>query len=138
MPAAIAINSVDATGATVNVTGFITLSGNYPTGGDPLNFALATADPSYVGMLAAVESSTLLDIDVWSMAGSSINGSNSTGYQPVSTKAGTPSIISPATGCKLKCAALNASPTTEHSAGAYESQYTGDTIAFMAVFTKNL
>ena len=138
MPAAIAINSVDATGATLNVTGFITLSGNYPTGGDPLNFALATADPSYVGMLAAVESSTLLNIDVWSMTGSAIHAGNSTGYNPVCTKAGTPSIISPSTGVKLKCAALGSSPTTEHSAAAYESQYTGDTIAFMAVFTKNL
>jgi hypothetical protein len=136
MAALIQINSVDGSGGCIYVTGFIVLSGSYTTNGDPLNFALATADPTYVGPLPAVESSGLLNMDVWSMAGSQI-GANYTDYDVNCTKAGTPPIISPSTGAKLKCAAL-ATPGTEHSAGAYESQYTGDTIAFMAVFTKNL
>lgn len=136
MAAQIQINSVDATGQNVVVTGFIVLTGNYPTNGDPLNFALAIADPTYVGMLPAVESSGLLNIDAWSMAGSQI-GANFTDYDVSCTKAGSPPIISPVTGAKLKCAAL-ATPGTEHSAGAYESQYLNDLIAFMAVFTKNI
>jgi len=136
MAAQVQINNVDATGACVAVTGFIVLSGNYPTGGDPLNFAAAVADPSFVGMLAGIASSALLNLDVWSMGGSQI-GPNYTDYDTVCVKAGSPAIISPATGAKLKVAVL-ATPATEHAAAAYESQYTGDIIAFMAVFTKNL
>jgi hypothetical protein len=136
MPAAIQINNVDAATQSIYVTGFIVLSGSYATGGDALNFATATADPSFIGMLPAVESLSCLQMDAWSMNGANINGANSVAYSIVATKAGTPSIINPSTGLKLKVAALNASPSTEHSAASYESQYTGDTIAFMAVFAK--
>jgi hypothetical protein len=136
MPAAIQINNVEGSGQNIKVTGFIVLSGNYPTGGDTLNFAAATADPSFAGILPAAISLMLINIDVQSMGGSTINGASSTNYCPVCTKAGTPSIINPATGVKLKVGALGASPTTEHAAAAYESQYTGDIIGFMAVFAK--
>jgi hypothetical protein len=136
MAAQVQINNVDATGACIAVTGFIILSGNYVVGGDPLNFATAIADPSFIGMLAGIESSALLNLDVWSMGGSQI-GANYTDYDVACTKAGSPAIISPATGAKLKVAAL-ATPATEHAAAAYESQYTGDIIAFMAIFTKNI
>lgn len=140
MPAQVLITSIDNLGANLKVTGFITLSGNYPTGGDPLNFTAsgvlpAGVDPSFVGMVPAIESSNLLQVDVGSMGGAQI-GANALGYDPACTRAGTPATISPATGTKLKCAALGAS--TEHAAGAYESQYTGDLVAFSAVFTKNL
>ena len=143
MAAQIQINNVEASGQAIYVCGFIVLSGNYPTGGDPLNFTgratlPAIADPSFVGLLAAVESSGLLNVDVWSVAASGLNGANSTGYTTATTKAGSPAIISPATGVKLQVAALSATPTTQHAAAGYESQYTGDTIAFMAVFTKLL
>lgn len=141
--AQVQINNVDATGACVAVTGYIVLSGNYVTGGDPLNFTgsgtlPAIADPSFVGILAAIESSGLLNLDVWSMGGSMIGGSNSTDYDVNCTKSGSPAIISPQTGAKLKVGALGATPTTEHAANGYESQYTGDIVAFMAIFTKNL
>jgi hypothetical protein len=138
MPAQVQINNVDATGACIAVTGFIVLSGNYPPGGDPLNFAAAIADPSFAGMLAGVESSGLLNVDVWSMGGSMIGGASSTDYDVVCVKTGNPAIISPATGAKLKVGTLGTTPTTEHAAAAYEAQYTGDIIAFMAVFTKNI
>jgi hypothetical protein len=36
----------------------------------------------------------------------------------------------------LKVAALSATPSSEHAAAAYESQYLTDVIMFMAVFTK--
>ena len=138
MPAQVQINNVEASGQAIYVSGFIVLSGNYPTGGDPLNFATAVQDPSFIGLLAGIESAAVLNVDVWSMGGSGLNGANSTNYQIVATKTGSPAMINPATGVKLKVAALSATPSTEHSAGAYESQYTSDTIAFMAVFTKNL
>lgn len=138
MAAQVQINNVDASGSSIKVSGFIVLSGNYPSGGDVLNFAAATADLSFEGILPAIISSSLLTLLVDSMGGSAIAGSSSTNYSPACTKTGTPATINPATGVKLKCAALGASPTTEHSAGAYESQYTGDIVAFRAVFTKNL
>jgi hypothetical protein len=34
MPAAIQINNVEGSGQNIKLTGFIVLSGNYPTGGD--------------------------------------------------------------------------------------------------------
>jgi hypothetical protein len=136
MAAVVQINNVDAGAQSLYVTGFIILSGNYPTGGDVLNFATALADPSFVGLVPSVISFSCLNMDVWSMNGSSINGANSTGYTSVVTRAGTPATINPATGIKLKVAALSATPSTEHAAASYEAQYTGDVIAFMAEFTK--
>lgn len=143
MPAQVQINNVDASAQSIYVTGFIVLSGTYPTGGDPLNFTgggtlPATQDPSFVGLLAALESTSILNVDVWSMNGSTINGASSTNYSPVVTKSGTPATINPATGVKLKTAALSATPSTEHSNIGYESQYTGDILAFMCVATKLL
>jgi hypothetical protein len=143
MSAQVQINNIEASGQAIYVSGFIVLSGTYPTGGDPLNFSgsgtlPAIADPSFVGLLPGVESSGLLNLDVWSMAASGFAGANSTAYQTLCTKAGSPAIISPATGVKLQVAALSATPTTQHAAASYESQYTSDIIAFMAVFTKNL
>lgn len=143
MPAQIQINNVEASGQAIYVSGFIVLTGNYPTGGDPLNFTAGgtlpvIADPSFVGLLPAIESSNLLNIDVWSINASALAGSNSTNYQCVATKSGSPATINPQTGVKLQVAALSATPSTQHSAGAYESQYLNDIICFMAVFTKNL
>lgn len=140
MSAQVQINNINAIGGAITISGFIVLSGTYPTGGDPLNFSgngtlPVTADPSFVGMVAAVESSALLNLDVWSMGGSSIAAS-ATGYNVVCTKTGTPSLINPQTGVKLKVAALGAS--TEHAASSYEAGYTGDIVAFQATFTKML
>lgn len=138
MSAQVQINNVQASGQNIQVTGFIVLSGTYPPGGDPLNFTgsgtlPATADPSFVGLIAAVESGALLNLDIWSMSGTSIAASIA-GYSPACTKTGTPSLINPQTGAKLKVSALGA--TTEHAAATYEATYTGDIIAFQATFTK--
>ena len=138
MAATVQISAVQPAGDAFEVAGFIVLSGTYPTGGDPLNFAAAVADPSFIGLLPAFIGSAVLQADVWSMNGATINGGNSVNYDVVVTKTGTPAMINPATGVKLKVAALGSSPTTEHSAAAYESQYTGDIIAFQAVFTRLL
>lgn len=138
MPAQIQINNIDASGGSIKVTGIIVLSGNYPTGGDTLNFATATADPTFIGLLASLISSSILNLDVYSMSGQQIAGSSSIAYDPVLTRAGTPLVCNPATGAKLKCSAVGTSQTTEHSAASYESQYTGDLTGFTAVFQKLL
>lgn len=140
MPAQVSLQTVDALGAEIYVSFNVVLSGNYPTGGDPLNFTSgaplpATQDPAYIGLVAAVESSTGLQCDAWSQSGGSINGANSTNYciNKVSTN--------PNGGFKLKCAALVAQGTAkdaEHAAGAYEAAYTGDNITGFAIFTKML
>lgn len=137
MPAQVSLQTIDALGAEIYVSFNVTLSGNYPTGGDPLNFSAggtlpATQDPSFIGLLAAVESSQLLQFDVWDQSGAAINGANSINVAAVRASA------NPATGAKIKCGALAASPTTEHAAAAYESQYTGASITGFAIFTKLL
>jgi hypothetical protein len=136
MPVAVNINSVEASGGNITLTGFLVLSGTYPTGGDTVNLAAPSVDPSFVGQVPYSPSSVVLNFDVWSGGGANINGANSVAYGAVLTKTGTPAVVNPATGVKLKVAALNASPSTEHANSSYESQYTGDTVQFMAVLTK--
>lgn len=135
MSAQVQITNVDAAAQSLYVTFNVVLTGNYPTGGDVLNFATATPDPQFVGLAPTVESSSLLNIDVWGQGGGSI-GSNQTNYCCAVTKAGTPAVINPATGIKLKVGALGA--FTEHAAAGYESQYLNDIVTGMAVFTKLL
>lgn len=144
MPAQVNITNVDAYGQSIYITFNVVLSGAYTVGGDTLNFTGSGTlpvgvDPQFVGLLPAVESSSCLNADVWSQGGGSIGAANQTLYNIVLTKTGTPSIISPATGIKIKVAAL-ATPSTpaEHAGSSYESQYTGDFITGMAVFTKLL
>lgn len=136
MPAQIQITNVDAGSQSIYVTFNIVLTGNYPTGGDPLDFTAAIQDPQFQGLLPAVEGSSCLNIDVWGMGGGAIAASNQTNYDAVVTKTGTPAVISPKTGIKLKVAGLGV--FTEHAAGAYESQYLTDLLTGMAVFTKLL
>jgi hypothetical protein len=138
MPIAVAINSIEASGDNITITGFLTLSGTYPTGGDTVNLTTATADPSFVGLIPAAPSSVVLNFDVWSGNASGINGANSTNYAVLLTKTGTPAVVSPATGVKIQVAALSATPSTQHANSSYESQYTGDTVQFMAILTKML
>lgn len=129
MPSVVSITGIDTLGALLWVIFNVTTSGNYTTavGGDVLNFTSSGAnpvvqDPAYIGMLAAVESSQLLQLDVWSQGGNLINQ-----YVPnvVST--------SPASGGKYKIGA-NSSFGTELGTGAYPA----DKIAGCAVFTRML
>jgi len=138
MPAQVSLQTVDALGAEIYVSFNVALSGNYVVGGDPLNFTSggvlpATQDPAYIGLLAAVESSQLLQLDVWDQSGNAINGANTINVAAV--KAST----SPATGAKIKVAALAAQGTAkdaEHTASAYEAAYTGAQITGFAIFSK--
>jgi hypothetical protein len=140
MPAQVSLQTVDALGAEIYVTFNVALSGNYPVGGDPLNFTSggtlpATQDPAYIGLLAAVESSQLLQLDVWDQSGNAINGANTINVAAVKSS------TSPATGGKIKVAALQSQGTSkdaEHAASAYEAAYTGASITGFAVFSKLL
>lgn len=138
--AQVSLQTVDALGAEIYVSFNVALSGNYVTGGDPMNFTSggtlpATQDAAYIGLVAAVESSQLLQLDVWDQSGAQIAGANSINVAAV--KSGT----SPATGSKIKVAALQAQGTAkdaEHAANAYEAAYTGASITGFAIFTKLL
>jgi hypothetical protein len=122
------ISSIDAAGQTIYVTFNLSLvqAGGYTTnvGGDAINFATAGQDPSFIGMLAAVESSQLVNIDMWSMGGNVARS-----YFP--NKVG----VSPATGAKLK---IGGAFGAELGTGAYPSDVIADTVTGMAVFTHML
>jgi len=141
MAAQVSIQAVDAAGQNIYVVFKVTLSGNYPTGGDPLNFTSGgtlpvTQDAAFVGLVAAVESSGLIQVFVESQNRGFINGGNTVNYSPVVTL-GANNLINPQNGVKLVCGVLN-TYGTEHSAGAYEAAYTGDIITGYALFTKLL
>ena len=131
MAAQVTLQTIDALGAEIYVSFNIACSGNYPTGGDPLNFTSggtlpATQDPAYIGMVAAVESSQLLQLDVWTQGGNLAR-------DYVANKVST----SPATGAKIKMNTAKGS-TTELAAGAYPGDVTADSITGFAIFTKML
>lgn len=134
MPAQVSLQTVDALGAEIYVSFNVAFSGNYPTGGDPLNFTAGgtlpvTQDPAFIGLVAAIESTNLLQVDVWSQGGNLARG-----YVPAVTKVA--NVINPATGVKVK---INSGLFgTELSAGAYPGDVTGDQVTGFAIFTKLL
>jgi hypothetical protein len=71
MSIAVAISYVAPVGNGQIRVGFnMTLSGNYVPGGDTINFATATQDPAFVGMVAAVEAlGAPISMDVWDAGG---------------------------------------------------------------------
>jgi hypothetical protein len=131
MAAQVSIQTVDALGAEIYVSFNVALSGNYPAGGDVLNFTSggvlpATQDPAYIGLVAAVESSQLLQMDVWSQGG---NLARDYTASKVS--------VNPATGAKIKMNSVRGA-STELTAGAYPADVTADTVTGFAIFTKML
>jgi hypothetical protein len=96
-------------GTQVRVGFKLAFSGSYPSGGDTINFATATQDPSFVGNVAAVEAlGAPISIDAWSQS-----GNIAIAYYPI---VGT----SPATGNKVKLV-VTSSMGTEATAGTYAS-----------------
>lgn len=135
MAAQVQITNVNGIGSSIYVTFNVVLTGSYVAGGDPLNFTSggtlpATADPTFIGLLAGVEGTSLLNVDVWSQGGNIVNQ-----LVAIVTKSGTPTTINPATGAKLKIGAASGFGT-EFSAGAYSAGLLADIITGMAVFTK--
>jgi hypothetical protein len=131
MAAVVSIQTVDALGAEIYVSFNVNLSGSYVAGGDILNFTSggtnpAIQDPAYIGLIAAIESSQLLQLDVWSQGGNLIN-------QIVANKVSS----NPATGGKIKIGAASGFGT-EFSAGAYSAGLLADSLTGFAIFTKML
>jgi hypothetical protein len=70
MAAVATITYVDATGPVIRVGFNIALAGTYPTGGDPVNLAIAAADPLYVGMVPDIIAlGAPIDVDMWDSGG---------------------------------------------------------------------
>lgn len=70
MATAITITKVAKIGAEYRVGFKAVFSGSYPTGGEIINFATATADPSFVGLIPQVIALGVpLSWDIWSDGG---------------------------------------------------------------------
>ena len=135
MPLQVSLQTVDALGAEIYVSFNLTPSGSYTTGigGDPMNFTASGTlpviqDAAYIGLVAAVITSALLQVDAWSQGGNLKR-------QYVANKKST----SPATGANL---VLSASSTfgTEQTTATYASltDVTADVLTGFAIFTKML
>ena len=121
MALAMSITSVQAAGQQLRVTFKLAASGNYSTGGDTVNFATATQDPLFQGMIAAIEAlGAPLYMSVQSNSGNIANL-----YFPV--------LGTGPTNNKLK---IISAYNTELSAGPYPGGVTGDTIVGEAIFAK--
>jgi len=122
MPLAITILYVIPRGPSTIVGFNVTPSGNYSTGGDTLNFAAATPDPNFEGLVPAIlNAAAPLQVAVWSQGGNLAND-----YAPVQP---TPNSQS----WKLKICANNTFGT-ELAAAAYAAPVTTDLITGEAVF----
>src|SRR5438270_710912 len=70
MAAVVSITSINSVGQQIRVAFNLILTGNYPTGGDTVNFATAVQDPAFVGMAAAVEAlGAPISLDIWDQGG---------------------------------------------------------------------
>lgn len=118
MAIAIAVQNVDATGIVTWVTGAISFSGNYVTGGDTLDWTTAIEQIGQSGQVldaASPPQQVMLD---------SQNG-NAGYYVPVQGNA--------LNNWKVKCFLGGG---TEVGAGAYPASVTTDVIAFQAQFKR--
>lgn len=123
MAAVVKILSISAAGPQLRVLFNITLSGNYPAGGDIIDFTQATKDPNFQGISEVVESSLApQNLDVWDQGGLINN-------QVTAIRGTTPA------NCKVKIGAA-ASFGTEFSAGAYSAALLAATLTGEAVFAK--
>jgi len=118
MAIAIAVQTVDSSGDSTWVTGTLTFSGSYTTGGDTLDWTTANEQISATGQVLAVAAPPRqVTID-------SQNG-NAGSYVPVQGSA--------LNNWKVKCFVGSG---TEVGAGAYPSSVTGDIVVFAAQFAK--
>jgi hypothetical protein len=75
MAAAITITYALKIGSQYRVGFKAAFSGSYPTGGDTINFATATQDPLFVGMIPQVEAlGAPVSFDIWSQGGNTTIG----------------------------------------------------------------
>ena len=120
MALAITITSVTGRQGVAEVSGKITASGNYTTGGDTLDFTKATQDAKFSGISAFIPSSQPpTQLSVWSA-----NGQITNQYAPI--------IGSAQNNSKLFVG--GATFGTQLAAGAYPVAVTGDVIEFYSEF----
>ena len=119
MPATVNVTSLDATQQGVIVEGTLTLSGNYPTGGDTVNFLSNAQIPS--------ESSPRVPVQLTEQPAS---GSTPSGFFFWLIQGTT------AANWLLFIATASGQPVTQLGAGAYPAALTaaGFTLAFRAFF----
>lgn len=111
MPIALVVTSVDRTRRKLRVTYRPVFSGNYPAGGDTLDFTKAT-DPSFLGYrvpFGPVEYIEDTDCSPGGFDTETINGSANNNSK-----------------LKMFVAGSGAATPQEHAAGAYEAAITGD------------
>jgi hypothetical protein len=115
---------VDATGPVIRVGFKLAASGNYPSGGDTVNLAAATQDPSFVGMVPQIEAlGAPLCIDIWDQSG--------VAYQYQFN-----AIVGTAQSNGKMWMSASASFGTQFTPGAYPAAVTGATLVGEAVFAK--
>jgi len=118
MAIAIAVQNVDATGIVVWVTGTLSFSGNYATGGDTLDFTTLVEQIGSAGQVTASA------VPPQQVVAESQNG-NAGYYVPVQGSA--------LNNWKLKCFLPGG---TEVGAGAYPASVTSDIVTFQAQFKR--
>ena len=121
MALAMSITSLQAAGQQIRVTFKLAASGNYSAGGDTVNFATATQDPTFQGMVAALEA---LGAPVYMHIESNSGNIANLYFSILGTNP---------TNNKLK---IITAYNTELGAGAYPGGVTGDTIVGEAIFNK--
>jgi hypothetical protein len=101
------------------------LSGNYPTGGDTVNFETAVQDPAFEGNFAGIPASLApISLDIWDASGEIL-------FQIA------PILGTTQANCKVKFGA-SATFGTQLAAGAYPAGLTGASLQGVAVFHKNI
>jgi len=123
MAAKISVVSINSAGQQVRVAFNLVLTGNYPTGGDILDFTQILQDAAFQGIFGNIPSSQPpQQIDIWSQSGNLANH-----YYPV--------VGALQTNSKVK---IDSAFNTELNAGAYPAGVTGDKIIGEAIFPKML
>lgn len=103
--------------------GKATVSGNYSTGGDTVDFTTATQDASFLGTAAVLDTTQgPVNFDFWDVGGNIANG------------------VFPVIGTTLKNnkVKFTSAFNTEVAAGAYPGSLTGTTFNWQASFVKNV
>jgi hypothetical protein len=118
MSLTITVQNVDATGTLTSITGGVTFSGNYATGGDTLDWTTVVEQVGQSGQIAAFATPPV------QVKFESQNG-NAGYYVPVLGNA--------LNNWKLKCFLGSG---TEVGAGAYPSSVTSDVVVFQAYFLR--
>lgn len=123
MAAKISVVSMNTVGQQIRVLFNLILSGNYPAGGDVLDFTQIVQDAGFQGIFGNIPSSQPpQQVDIWSQGGNLANH-----YYPV--------VGSLQTNSKVK---IDSAFNTELNAGAYPAAITGDKIIGEAIFPKML